>query len=55
MQCYFVQIVDDEFCDPGLFFTNIALVSGEPVITVEPDTAQVSMQDPDCGGFVVEP
>ena len=48
-QCYPVQIVDDEFCDPGLFLTNIALITGEPVITVEPSMAEINIMDPDCG------
>ena len=48
-RCYPVQIVDDEFCDPGLFLTNIALITGEPVITVEPNVAEIDIMDPDCG------
>ncbi|CAI8022914.1 hypothetical protein GBAR_LOCUS13421, partial [Geodia barretti] len=51
-QCYPVQIVDDEFCDPGLFLTNIALITGEPVITVEPSMAEINIMDPDCDGLV---
>ena len=48
-QCYSVQIVDDDFCDPELFFSNLELLSGAPVIIVNPDRAQVVIQDSDCG------
>ena len=49
VQCYDVQIVDNEFCDPGQFFTNLFYESGEPVITVAPDVAEINILDPDCG------
>ena len=48
-QCYRVQIVDDDFCDPELFFSNLELLSGTPVIIVNPDRAEVVIQDSDCG------
>ena len=48
-QCYRVQIVDDNFCDPELFFSNLELLSGTPVIIVSPERAVVVIQDSDCG------
>ena len=48
-QCYSVQIVDDQQCDPGQFFTNIALGTGDPVIIVAPSRAEIIITDPDCG------
>ena len=50
-KCYSVTIVDDEFCDPGLFFTDIELMAGDPVIIVSPDMAEVNILDPDCGKY----
>ena len=47
--CYRVQIVDDNFCDPELFFSNLELLSGAPVILVRPERAVVVIQDSDCG------
>ena len=49
VKCYPIMIVDDEYCDPGLFFTNIELIEGDPVIIVDPDRAEVNIRDPDCG------
>ena len=49
VKCYPIMIVDDEYCDPGFFFTNIELIEGDPVIIVDPDRAEVNIRDPDCG------
>lgn len=48
-QCHRVRIVDDEFCDPEQFFSNLALVPGAPVIIIDPASAQIFIQDSDCG------
>lgn len=48
-QCHSIQIVDDEYCDPGQFFSNLALVAGAPVITVDPPKAEIIILDSDCG------
>ena len=48
-QCHHIQIVDDNYCDPGQFFSNLALMSGAPVITVDPPKAEIVILDSDCG------
>ena len=44
-----MRIVDDDFCDPEQFFSNIELLEGDPVIIVNPNVAEVAIQDSDCG------
>ena len=44
VKCYSIMIVDDEYCDPGFFFTNIVLIEGDPVIIVDPDRAEVNIE-----------
>ena len=44
-----MRIVDDDFCDPEQFFSNIELLEGDPVIFVNPAVAEVAIQDSDCG------
>ena len=57
-QCHTVQIVDDNVCEDiqmiiEYFFSNLALVSGIPPITVDPDRAQVNITDSaDCSKCV---
>ena len=48
-----MQIVDDNFCDPEQFFSNLELISGAPVIIVNPDRAQIIIQDSDCGKYSI--
>ena len=48
-QCHHIQIVDDNYCDPGQFSSNLALMSGAPVITVDPPKAEIVILDSDCG------
>ena len=51
-QCHSIQIVSNEICEePELehFFSNLTLVSGIPLITVDPDSAKVIINDTnDC-------
>ena len=53
--CHDVQIVNDGICErPEIeqFFSNLELVSGLPIIDVDPPTAAVLIDDSvDCGGF----
>ena len=46
-QCHSVQIVNDDNCERELeqFFSRLAYVSGTPVIIVDPDIAQVIIDD----------
>ena len=56
-QCHSVPIVDNEICADELkyFFSNLALVSGIPRITVAPERAQINIDDSDdCGKCVSE-
>ena len=53
-QCHRVQIVNDDNCERELeqFFSRLALVSGTPVIIVDPDIAQVIIDDSqNCGKY----
>ena len=47
-QCYHVQIVDDAFCDPGQFFSSLALTMEDPLIMIDPANAEIIIQDSDC-------
>ena len=51
-QCHLVQILNDDICERPLvedFFSDLALVSGTPVIVVDPERAQVLIDDSeDC-------
>ena len=53
--CHDVQIVNDGICErPEIeqFFSNLELVSGLPIIDVDPPTAAVLIDDSvDCGRF----
>ena len=48
-QCYCVQIVDDAFCDPGQFFSSLALTMEDHLIMIDPANAEIIIQDSDCG------
>ena len=51
-QCHLVQILNDDICEgPSVedFFSDLALGSGTSVIVVDPDRAQVLIDDSeDC-------
>ena len=52
--CHTIDILQDDICesDPNEhFFSDLSYVSGEPPITIEPDNAQVVIDDsaePEC-------
>ena len=53
-QCHHIPIVDDNYCDLGQFFSNLALVSGAPMITVDPPKAEIVILDSDCGEQILK-
>ena len=44
-----MQIVNDAFCDPGQFFSSLALTMEDPLIMINPANAEIIIQDSDCG------
>ena len=55
-QCHTVRIQNDDDCDTPEeeedFFSNLVLVSGQPVIRVDPATARIVVDDSeDCSKF----
>ena len=49
-ECHRVQILNDDICElpeQELFFSSLTLLSGTPVITVDPNRAQIIIDDTD--------
>ena len=51
MACHIINITDDNICENEFFFSNLVLGSGEQPIDLDPEQAQVIIDEPECGEF----
>ena len=49
--CHSVPILQDDECEPTpeTFSANLAYVSGIPIITINPASTEVFIDEPECG------